>query len=323
MPDTHLRPELSISNISKRRSLRSRAKKADVQKPQQSSRPWSLAMAIADDGLSDEKFVNDLEDMRIKEETNKFSGPYPLALSSAHSYQTQLLDSYAEYPLQPNKLKQDSNIASWSSARQALLLCRELIRTERRYIKSLKTLITNGTSSPPPPAMLPYLPGLITTSEAFLQLMEQDPSVQGVSKALLALSSNLREAFVNWCRVVGHFFDSSEGGTCKSDSEEAAERAALMRTQSAKSGLSVVISEPNKIRRNAKSRPTVRHLAIQPTQRITRYVLFFKELQSLTPMALPAFTLVEQASRIAQSIAQAANEAQGHAAFKQPQTPVI
>jgi len=236
-------------------------------------------MAIADDGLSDENFVNDLEDMRIKEEPNKFAGPYPLALSSAHSYQTQLLDSYAEYPLQPDKLEQDSNTAqdsSWMSARQALLLCRELIRTERRYIKSLKTLITNGTSNPPPPAMLPYLPGLITASEAFLQLMEQDPSVQGVSKALLALSSNLMEAFVSWCRVVGHFFDSSEGGTCKGDSEEASERAALMRTQSTKSALSVVISEPNKIRRNTKSRPTVRHLAIQPTQRITRYVLFFK-----------------------------------------------
>jgi hypothetical protein len=124
--------------------------------------------------------------------------------------------------------------------------------------------------------MLSYLPGLITASEVFLQLMEQNPSVQGVSEALLASSGNLSEAFVSWCRVVGHFFDSSEGGTSKSGSEEAAERETLMRTHSAKSGLSVVISEPNKIRRNTKSRPTVRHLAIQPTQRIMRYVLFFK-----------------------------------------------
>jgi len=250
-------------------------------------------MAIADDGISDEKFVDDLENVRIKEEAGGHlpPSPRPLGLCPPPFYQTQLLDSYAEYPLQPDELQQDSNPpldSSWTSARQALLLCRELIRTERRYISSLKTLITNGTSSPPPPEMLPYLPGLITASEAFLGLMEQNPSVQGVSEALLALSGNLNDSFVSWCRVVGHFFDSEESGKSKSDSEDAVgpspngkprnprSRPTRMRTQTAESGLSVVISEPNKIRRNTKSRPTVRDLAIQPTQRIMRYVLLFK-----------------------------------------------
>lgn len=289
-PRPHLRPELSTSNSSRRRSVLRKAKEADIQQP---SRPWSLAMAIADDGISDERFVDDLENMRIKQEACKI--PFPAQhrhnLCSPPFYQTQLLDSYAEYPLQPDELEQDSNSpldSSWTSARQALLLCRELIRTERRYISSLKKLIKNGTSSPPPPEMLPYLPGLITTSEALLRLMEQNPSVQGVSEALLALSGNLNDAFVSWCRVVGQFFDSEESGRSKSDSEDVVERflsgksrksrsrATSMRTQTAESGLSVVIPEPNKIRRNSKARPTVRDLAIQPTQRIMRYVLLFK-----------------------------------------------
>ncbi|KIM47680.1 hypothetical protein M413DRAFT_439346 [Hebeloma cylindrosporum] len=319
----HLRPRLSTSNSSKRRSVLRKAKEADVQQP---SRPWTLAMAIADDGLTDENFVDDLENMRIKGEPGGLPppDPHPLGLCPPPFYQTQLLDSYAEYPLQPDELEQDSNSpldSSWTSARQALLLCRELIRTERRYISSLKTLITNGTSSPPPPEMLPYLPGLITASEAFLELMEQNPSVQGVSEALLTLSGNLNDAFVSWCRVVGHFFDTEESGRSKSDAEDVVERSPMlrnprsratsMRTQTAESGLSVVISEPNKIRRNTKARPT-------PTQRIMRYVLLFKELHSLTPTTLPSFVLVEHALKIAQSIAQAANEAQGHAAFRQP-----
>jgi hypothetical protein len=289
-PRPHLRPELSTSNPTRRRSVLRKAKEAGIQQP---SRPWSLAMAIADDGISDERFVDDLENMRIKQEAYKFPSPDPhrLGLCSPPFYQAQLLDSYAEYPLQPDELEQDSNPpldSSWTSARQALLLCRELIRTERRYISSLKTLITNGTSSPPPPEMLPYLPGLITASEALLRLMEQNPSVQGVSEALLALSGNLNDSFVSWCRVVGHFFDSEESGRSKSDSEDAVDlsrngksknprsRATSMRTQTAESGLSIVIPEPNKIRRNSKARPTVRDLAIQPTQRIMRYVLLFK-----------------------------------------------
>ena len=287
-PRLHLRPELSTSNSSRRRSVFRKSKEAGIQQP---SRPWTLAMAITDDGITDESFVDDLENMRIKQEAGKLPSPDPRSLGLCTPPSYQLLDSYTEYPLQPHELEQDSNPpldSSWTSARQALLLCRELIRTERRYISSLKTLITNGTSSPPPPEMLPYLPGLITTSEAFLGLMEQNPSVQGVSEAFLALSGNLNDSFVSWCRVVGQFFDSEESARSKGDSEGAVERspsgksrkprsrATSMRSQTAESGLSVVISEPNKIRRNTKSRPTVRDLAIQPTQRIMRYVLLFK-----------------------------------------------
>jgi len=159
-------------------------------------------MAITDDGITDEKLVDDLENMRIKDEPPASSkGGFPLGLGPPPEYQAVLDESYAEYPLQPGETEQEepespSSDSSWNTARQALLICRELVRTERRYLASLKTLIKNGTATPPPPSMLPYLPGLIAASDALLQLMEKNPSVQGVSEAFLGVQEHLNDAFV-------------------------------------------------------------------------------------------------------------------------------
>lgn len=253
-------------------------------------------MVITDDGITDEKLVDDLETMRIRELHDDPSGDaYPLGLGPPPPsvYKTELYATYAEYPPEAGEIAPEVPLspsdASWNSARRVLLLCRELVRTERRYLNSLKTLITNGTSTPPPPRMLPYLPGLIEASEQVLALMEENPSVEGVSKALLSCESPLKEAYTKWCAVVGEFFYPDDAGhnakvTVEDvvDVSPAPSPGKLSRPRSssaslrADSGLSVVIPEPNKIRRNAKARPLVRDLAILPTQRIARYVLLFK-----------------------------------------------
>jgi len=247
-------------------------------------------MAITDDGITDEKLVDDLENMRIKDEPPASSkGGFPLGLGPPPEYQAVLDESYAEYPLQPGETEQEepespSSDSSWNTARQALLICRELVRTERRYLASLKTLIKNGTATPPPPSMLPYLPGLIAASDALLQLMEKNPSVQGVSEAFLGVQEHLNDAFVQWCGVVAEFFrpeaalkarDTTDETPEVSSSGKSQNRAPSTRTSTTDS-LPVVMPEPNKIRRGSKSRPPVRDLAILPTQRITRYVLLFK-----------------------------------------------
>ncbi|KDR85546.1 hypothetical protein GALMADRAFT_218642 [Galerina marginata CBS 339.88] len=309
--------------LDKRRSVLRKQKSSDMLRT--ITRPWTLAMVITDDGITDEKLVDDLEDMRIKDNApnSLIPDPYPLSLGLPPGYHTQLYDSFNEYPLESGEIVQEYSISSinssWSAARQALLLCRELVRTERRYLTSLRALITNGTSTPPPPSMLSYLPGLITASDALLNLMEQNPSVQGVSHAFMTCKDKLSASFLSWCGVVGQFFDSEEKGKNKGDSEESRLRATSLRNLSADSGLSItVVSEPNKIRRNSKARPTVRDLAILPTQRIVRYVLLFKELHSLTPPTLSSFAIVENAVQVAVSIAQMSDKAQAHLAFEQP-----
>uniref|UniRef100_A0A8H7Y5A4 DH domain-containing protein n=1 Tax=Psilocybe cubensis TaxID=181762 RepID=A0A8H7Y5A4_PSICU len=314
----------------KRRSVLRKPK--DPNDAKLAPRPWTLAMVITDDGVTDERLVKDLEQMRIKDpsiDTSIIPDRYPFPERFFADYQTQLYDSLAEYPLQSGEAIPDPispSDASWTSARQALLLCRELVRTERRYVSSLKVLITNGTSTPPPSQMLPYLPSLISASESLLVLMEENPSVQGVSQAFLACNNQLAEAFINWCGIVGQFFDSDDGVKNKGNLEDTADihknfvqpPISPRRVLSVESVLPIVVTEPNKIRKNTKARPSVRDLAILPTQRIMRYVLLFKELRALTPASYTSSSFVQLAVQAAESIAQSADEAQRHTSFVQP-----
>ncbi|KAI0334396.1 hypothetical protein GY45DRAFT_1242607 [Cubamyces sp. BRFM 1775] len=64
---------------------------------------------------------------------------------------------------------------------------------------------------------------------------------------------------------------------------------------------------------------TVRDLAIQPTQRVMRYVLQYRDLLDHTPTTSPSRALVERAYEIALRIAKKCDRAQAHAAFLRQQ----
>lgn len=327
----------SMHSMTQRRSLLRKPKDASTVVEPPSPVPWSLAMAITDDKITDEKLVDQLEDMRKKEQP--LQNPVWITCASP-SYQAVLQDSYTEYPPEPDEFSvEESPQSSWNAARQALLLCREMLRTERRYLAALRTLARGGTATHPPAMMLFHIPRLITASECFLQSMTKNPSVQGVSEAFLASQDQLHEAFVSWCSIVGSFFYKDDSGKLKTDSEDTSgvlRRIASLPTSDTTSMEKLVVIEPNKIRRNSKVRPSVRDLAILPTQRIVRYVLLFKgkaiirgvvqfltcslsELQDLTPITMLSSTIVAEALRVAHSIAQKSDEAQGHSAFKLPE----
>jgi hypothetical protein len=246
-------------------------------------------MVLSDDGISDDKLVDQLEDMRVKEPFQRRRWP---ASSPTPIYQAVLNDSYGEYPPESDEFAVDDlSDASWNTARQALLLCREMLQTERRYLTSLRILAKGETSTFPPLTMFYHLPNLITASEEFLQLMTRNLSVRGVSEAFLAVQEKLNEAFINWCNVVGTFSaDDGRNAIDDLDSGFADEPVANLRRAAStpisdaqdSTAESVSIIEPNKIRRNGKKQPSVRELAILPTQRIARYVLLFKGLFSYT-----------------------------------------
>ncbi|KAI0694430.1 hypothetical protein BC835DRAFT_1006954 [Cytidiella melzeri] len=69
--------------------------------------------------------------------------------------------------------------------------------------------------------------------------------------------------------------------------------------------------------KNAKKekKPTVRELAIHPTQRVMRYVLQYRDLLSNTPVESPSRGLVERALESALRIAAKCDRAQGNSAF--------
>ncbi|KAG2084845.1 hypothetical protein BD769DRAFT_556322 [Suillus cothurnatus] len=62
-------------------------------------------------------------------------------------------------------------------------------------------------------------------------------------------------------------------------------------------------------------RQSVRDLAIQPTQRVMRYVLLYRDLLESTPLTSPSRALVERALEAATRIANKCDHAQGNAAF--------
>ncbi|KAH9858341.1 hypothetical protein C2E23DRAFT_719411 [Lenzites betulinus] len=63
----------------------------------------------------------------------------------------------------------------------------------------------------------------------------------------------------------------------------------------------------------------IREMAIQPTQRVMRYVLQYRDLLYHTPTTSPSRALVERAYEIALRIAKKCDRAQAHAAFLQQQ----
>jgi len=60
---------------------------------------------------------------------------------------------------------------------------------------------------------------------------------------------------------------------------------------------------------------SVRDLAIQPTQRVMRYVLLYRDLLESTPVTSPSRALVERALEAASRIAEKCNRAQNNVAF--------
>ncbi|KAH8099813.1 hypothetical protein BXZ70DRAFT_219141 [Cristinia sonorae] len=77
-------------------------------------------------------------------------------------------------------------------------------------------------------------------------------------------------------------------------------------------------AEKVKTKAKAKRAVTLRELAIQPTQRVMRYVLQYRDLLKHTPASSPSRALVERAVEGALRIAQRCDRAQGNAAFLRP-----
>ena len=95
---------------------------------------------------------------------------------------------------------------AWLDAQRALLVCRELILTERHYIVQLSTLVQQQTATPPPPLMCDCAKDLLRVCERVLKEMEQDPSARGVSRAFLEGEEEIQGAYIGWCGVVGGWF---------------------------------------------------------------------------------------------------------------------
>ncbi|TFK41815.1 hypothetical protein BDQ12DRAFT_624508 [Crucibulum laeve] len=277
--------------------------------------------------------------------------------------------SLPSFPLQHRlSTPAPSSMASWQTARRALLTCRELVRTERHYLNSLQSLLQCETATPPPALMLRYVGELVQVSEGLLGRMEENPSAWGVAAAFLGKEEGVENAFVSWCGVVGGWFVNEAEETngkdrgrvtgsgsrsrrssptrARGEDEASPPISPLKRTVSTWRKSMTSIADINasippmpstssrgsflgkkKERQGSetgqnqppvpgmKRKPAVRDLAIQPTQRVMRYVLLYRDLLAHTPSTSPSRALVERAVEAACRVAQKCDRAQGNAAF--------
>lgn len=259
-------------------------------------------MAITDDGISDEMLLDELEKMRTVEkmwqcEWRKPNHQQDTDAHSPISCSAEEEEDDMAPTLKPSLpcLSDPALSAVWQSARRALLICREFVRTERHYLAGLRTLALCETSTLPPPLMLTYLPALVQASEALMTKMERNPSAQGVASAFLSVGDQLETALVSWCGVVGGFFVDSGAGSpperthsaLRSQKSAPEEKSVKKRTNSWGKRINSIkalatSTPPSPVHgvRSSSRAPAVRDLAILPTQRLMRYALLFKGLSA-------------------------------------------
>ncbi|KAJ7361474.1 hypothetical protein DFH08DRAFT_684952 [Mycena albidolilacea] len=242
-------------------------------------RRWTLAMALTDEGISDELLVEKLEALRSRSRTASFVGtddanfeveddvaewdgmwaayddeldadeePPPLPPKDATLSHAQRTTSLPALP-SPSTVR-------WQSARRALLTCRELVRTERHYLTSLHLLLDGGTRTPPPPLMRAYAGALAKESAGLLRRMEEDPSAWGVAAAFLGAEEGVETALVAWCGVVGGWFV---------DGERPTKRLSKMRSTSTRAGseCGAVEEEEGSVEKAGAGKPTKRRSSMK------------------------------------------------------------
>ncbi|KAL0951911.1 hypothetical protein HGRIS_008566 [Hohenbuehelia grisea] len=308
-------------------------------------RSWTLAMAIADPRITDELLLEELENVRVNERVWERQGIRPPSLPVAirpadsgfrardYSPRSPIRSNTISYArdewitislpqslkLPTRSLSDPSAAQAWQTARRALLVCRELVRTELNYLACLRLLMANGTSTPPPATMLELVPPLLMAGESLLKQFQNNPSALGTSEAFTSSEDALHAPFVAWCTVVGDFFAQANGGEEQSLRSRSAPLRRKLSAWTRNKGFlsswttSTVSDEVHDT--PTVSKATVRELAILPTQRVTRYVLLFKDLLRHTPQTSPSRTWVEKAVASACRLAQACDEAQKNVAF--------
>ena len=253
-------------------------------------RRWSLAMAMTDDGITDEVFVQELE--RLRQEwhgddadlsgseddhsilsSHIHSNDHSIPSSRIHSNDHSILNSHihsnghsilnshihsnghsilnshihsndhsissshihsnVEDPgrIMSRRQSQSDRDANWPSALRALLITRDLLRTERNYLNSLHRLLSScpcalpsdfplinqnsqnlpWPKNPPPEVMLTHLLSLIRASTLLINRIHQDPTVWGVSSAFVLAEEQMMSAYCGWCSEVGDWYTESDG----------------------------------------------------------------------------------------------------------------
>ncbi|KAG8732945.1 hypothetical protein FRC11_009888 [Ceratobasidium sp. 423] len=288
-----------------------------------SQRRWTIA------DMDDEEFLRQLED--------KLSG------AGGRLRKSRMLEDFAMgvdgnelEPEDDRDSESDDSVAEreWVRARRAMMCVREIVRTEKSYMRHLVAFVNSGDAVGMSPILAEHLPRLIETTHMFCTRLEEDPSAKGVSNAFLEIEEVLDATYVHWSSVVGEVISSTHQRT---ESQAASDdghtstgtNVSWIRRRSATAntaiqpafqlnlGMTPVNGGGGKNKKSAHGtkpkKMTEQDVVIMPTQRAIRYVLMYRELLLHTPVTSASRPLVERALQGATRIARRCDEAQNHA----------
>ncbi|CAE6462031.1 unnamed protein product [Rhizoctonia solani] len=295
-----------------------------------SQRRWTIA------DMDDEEFLRQLED--------KLSG------AGGRLRKSRMLEDFAMgvdgndlEPEDDRDSESDDSVAEreWVRARRAMMCVREIVRTEKSYMRHLVAFVNSEDAFGMSPILAEHLPRLIETTHMFCIRLEEDPSAKGVSNAFLEIEEVLDATYVQWSSVVGEVISSTQqrtesqatsddghtsgGGNGVGSSwirrRSATANSAIQPAFQLNLGMTPVNGgNGNSNSKNKKSargtkpkKMTEQDVVIMPTQRAIRYVLMYRELLLHTPVTSASRPLVERALQGATRIARRCDEAQNHA----------
>ena len=260
-------------------------------------RRWTLASALTDERISDEGLVRELDRMR---EVGRGRGKSRTHLQTHQDENDEgefeedwgIWERTTSPRLDLTSRQHSSSSTSssvslmWHHAQRALLACRELILTERRYLLAMLDLIEEKTVRPPPPLMKKRAGEIANISNVLLSGFQIDPSATGVARVFSEQKEEMEKAYGRWSECVGTWFEGEQY-----DSDRDREKGELRRSSSTWRKSMPVISGLGSSDHSTtittttatgmKRKTYVRDLAILPTQRVMRYVLLFRGALSL------------------------------------------
>ncbi|KAG8684797.1 hypothetical protein FRC08_013481 [Ceratobasidium sp. 394] len=256
-----------------------------------SQRRWTIA------DIDDDEFLRQLE-VKLSGSGSRLRKSRVLeefAMGADQSHEDTAADAEADLGSETDDSAAERE---WARARRAMMCVREIVRTEKSYLRHMMGFL-DSDQSVMSSVLLEHLPRLVETSRIFTAHLEEDPSAWGVSVAFLAVEKQLEHVLVEWSGVVGQVISSMRnGGESQAPSEDGHTSSAgtgsgasswiRRRSATASSSTSqpfqlnlsmtpVIGSKDKKSTRVAKSkRLTEQDVAIMPTQRVLRYVLMYR-----------------------------------------------
>ncbi|KAF4567775.1 hypothetical protein EYR40_006783 [Pleurotus pulmonarius] len=206
------------------------------------------------------------EDSGLGSPTSALLSPMSAALGTGFSsFSCDSPSPSPFHPLRPSlpSLSDPALMSTWQSARRAMLSCKEIARSERYYMASLRSLSSHEQDIPTALAEVvrTHVPSLISASQSFVGALGRDSSSWGTANAFLINQDLIQSAFIA-CSEALHSLDL-----------------------------------------DVETAKTLRDAVELPVDRVAKYIFLFQDILTHTPPTSSSWSTIQRALQSATRIA--------------------